>query len=53
MIDPKIRKAMLDAAYKEWSRRVVEQVTASPREHLDAMINVAIDELEDQRWMAG
>lgn len=47
MIDPAVAQAMKDAAYQEWSRRVQEQVTASPREHLDAMIDAALAVVEE------
>lgn len=41
-----VREAMKEAAYVEWKRRVVEQITAEPREHLDAMIDAALSVVE-------
>jgi hypothetical protein len=47
MIDPAVAQAMKDAAYVEWKRRVKEQVVAEPREHLDAMIDAALEVVEE------
>ena len=48
MINPLVAQAMKDAAFKEWSRRVAEQVEATPREHLDAMIDAALMVVEEE-----
>jgi hypothetical protein len=46
VIDPELLAAVQEAAWNEWKRREIHQITASPREHLDAIVEAGLAVVE-------